>query len=103
MYSCIICKDLASYYVATPGSDPQSFCEDHMPGFLKKDIQKFSYVTKLSTEGVIYGVAAVEEEPVVEEPVVETPAPKTRKKAAATPVVEEPVVEEVPAETPVTE
>lgn len=85
MHFCDVCRTAATYYVANPGSNAQSFCDEHFPKFLKVTMPFVTNLTPVQPVNVV-------EETVVEEPVVETPAPKTRKKAAAAPV-EEPVVE----------
>ena len=83
MHFCDVCRTAATYYVANPGSNAQSFCDEHFPKFLKVTMPFVTLLTPVSD------VFRFEETPVVEEPVVETPAPKVRKKAAAP----EPVVE----------
>ncbi len=84
MHICDVCRIAATYHVANPGSNVQTFCDEHFPKFLKVTLP---FVTLLTP---VPNVTVVEETPVVEE-VVETPAPKTRKKAAAVP--EEPATE----------
>ena len=80
MHFCDVCLTAATYYVANPGSNALSFCDEHFPKFLKVTLP---FVTLLTPVSDVFRF---------EEPVVETPAPKVRKKAAA-----------VPEEKPVTE
>lgn len=84
MHFCDVCHTGATYHVANPGSNVQTFCDEHFPKFLKVTLPFVTQLTPVQHVSVV-------EETVVEEPVIETPAPKTRKKAAAP--VEEPVVE----------
>lgn len=90
MHFCNDCTTPAKYLVANPGSNVQTFCEEHFPKFLKLNMPFVSLLMEEHTRVVEEPV--VEETPVVEEPVVEAPAPKVRKKAAAVPA-EEPVTE----------
>lgn len=98
MQFCDVCNTPAIYHVANPGSNTQTFCEEHLPKFLKVTMPFVTLLTQVPNVTVIE--EPVVEEPVVEEPTniaerfpdinrsVETPAPKTRKKAAAVPVEE---------------
>jgi hypothetical protein len=87
MHFCDVCRVTATYHVANPGSNVQTFCDEHFPKFLKVTMPFVTLLTQVSD------VFRFEETPVVEEPVVETPAPKVRKKAAAVVPEEEPVTE----------
>lgn len=108
MHVCDICNTSATYHVANPGSNVQTFCQEHFPKFLKTTLPFVTILTqvpavRVSEEPVIE--EAVIENPVVEDAetlqerfpdtnyAVEKPAPKTRKKAAAAVPVEEPATE----------
>lgn len=78
MAKCVHCGADATYLVENPGTNAQTFCDAHLPGFLKN--KNYGFVKELQPV-----VEYVMEPEVVEEEA--KPVKKKRKRAAA--VVEE--------------